>query len=85
MLLRKQGHVVSLPAAPCIPHRNFDGEARHRLIVWIRRRMAEYGISAGNLPAAIETDKPLTSLYRDHKGNEWNSEADMLSPRSRLG
>lgn len=77
MLLRKQSHVVSSPPAPRIPHRNFDGEARDRLIVWIRRRMDEYGISAENLAAAIEADRPLTPLYRDHKGNEWNGEGDM--------
>lgn len=60
-----------------MPHRNFDGEARDRLIVWIRRRMDEYGISTEMLAAAIEADKPLTPRYRDHKGNEWSGEGDM--------
>ncbi|CAG4892417.1 H-NS family nucleoid-associated regulatory protein [Paraburkholderia gardini] len=77
MFLQKQSHVVNPPSAPQIPHRNFDGEARDRLIVWIRRRMDEYGISTENLAAAIEADKPLTPRYRDHKGNEWNGEGDM--------
>ena len=77
MLLRIQSHVVSPPPALRIPHRSFDGEARDRLIVWIRRRMDEYGISPENLAAAIEADKPLTPRYRDHKGNEWNGEGDM--------
>ncbi|MGF6761307.1 DNA-binding protein H-NS [Paraburkholderia sp. GAS33] len=77
MFLHKQNQVAKAPPAPRLPHRNFDGEARDRLIVWIRRRMDEYGISAEDLAAAIEADKPLTPRYRDHKGNEWNGEGDM--------
>jgi DNA-binding protein H-NS len=77
MFLHKQSQVVNPPAAAHTPHRHFDGEARDRLIVWIRRRMEDYGISAENLAAAIEADKPLTPRYRDHKGNEWSGEGDM--------
>jgi DNA-binding protein H-NS len=77
MFLQRQSHVADAPSAPRLPHRNFDGEARDRLIVWIRRRMDEYGISAEDLAASIEADKPLMPRYRDHKGNEWNGEGDM--------
>ncbi|WP_267955039.1 hypothetical protein [Paraburkholderia adhaesiva] len=31
-----------------------DGEARERLIIWIRRRMAEFGISIEALRGEVE-------------------------------
>jgi DNA-binding protein H-NS len=77
MFLHKESQVANAPPASRLPHRNFDGEARDRLIVWIRRRMNEYGISAEDIAAAIEADKPLAPRYRDHKGNEWNGEGVM--------
>ena len=40
--------------------------------------MDEHGICAENLAASIEANRPLTPLYRDHKGNEWNGGGDGL-------
>ena len=39
---------------------DLDGNARERLIVWIRRRMDEYGITMEALADAIEADKAAT-------------------------
>ncbi|CAB3766607.1 hypothetical protein LMG29739_04871 [Paraburkholderia solisilvae] len=49
-----------------------DGEARDRLIIWIRRRMDEFGITIDALAASIEHDRRHPPLYRDARGNEWN-------------
>jgi DNA-binding protein H-NS len=49
-----------------------DGEARDRLIIWIRRRMEEFGITIDALAASIEHDRRHPPLYRDARGNEWN-------------
>jgi len=49
-----------------------DGEARDRLIIWIRRRMAEFGITFEALGASIEEDLAHLPIYRDARGNEWN-------------
>jgi DNA-binding protein H-NS len=49
-----------------------DGEARDRLIIWIRRRMDEFGITIEALAASIEHDQRHPPLYRDARGNEWN-------------
>lgn len=46
---------------------NLDGEARERLIIWIRRRMDEWGITPEHLAASMDKH-----LYRDAKGNEWD-------------
>ncbi|AUT66281.1 H-NS family nucleoid-associated regulatory protein [Paraburkholderia terrae] len=54
-----------------------DGEARDRLIIWIRRRMEEFGISIEALSASIEHDKAHPPLYRDARGHEWNGLGDM--------
>ncbi|AUT76718.1 H-NS family nucleoid-associated regulatory protein [Paraburkholderia hospita] len=54
-----------------------DGEARDRLIIWIRRRMDEFGISIEALSASIEHDKAHPPLYRDARGHEWNGLGDM--------
>lgn len=54
-----------------------DGEARDRLIIWIRRRMAEYGITIEALGEAIERDTKLLPVFRDAHGNGWNGEGDM--------
>ncbi|MGF6753409.1 H-NS family nucleoid-associated regulatory protein [Paraburkholderia sp. GAS334] len=55
-----------------------DGEARDRLIVWIRRRMDEYGITMADLAAAIEADAAAIKapMYRDAYGNTWDGEGD---------
>ncbi|CAG9255275.1 H-NS family nucleoid-associated regulatory protein [Paraburkholderia caribensis] len=54
-----------------------DGEARDRLIIWMRRRMEEFGISIEALSASIEHDKAHPPLYRDARGHEWNGIGDM--------
>jgi DNA-binding protein H-NS len=54
-----------------------DGEARERLILWIRRRMADFGITLDALAASIEHDLAHRPLYRDARGNEWDGNGDM--------
>lgn len=54
-----------------------DGEARERLILWIRRRMQEFGITVEALAESIQYDLDHSPLYRDARGNEWNGEGDM--------
>ncbi|WP_407672635.1 DNA-binding protein [Paraburkholderia gardini] len=49
-----------------------DGEARERLIIWIRRRMEEFGITVDALATSIEQDVANRPVYRDAKGNDWN-------------
>lgn len=50
---------------------DLDGQARERLILWIRRRMEEFGISLEVLEAAIIADA-ATPKYRDAYGNVWD-------------
>lgn len=54
-----------------------DGEARERLIIWMRRRMAEFGITPRALAESIRHDAAHPPLYRDARGNEWNGRGDM--------
>jgi DNA-binding protein H-NS len=54
-----------------------DGEARERLIIWIRRRMDEFGITFDALAASIQHDLDNPPIYRDAKGNDWNGLGDM--------
>ncbi|MEM5389493.1 H-NS family nucleoid-associated regulatory protein [Paraburkholderia phymatum] len=54
-----------------------DGEARDRLIVWIRRRMEEFGITPEALAESLQHDKDHPPLYRDARGNEWNGLGDV--------
>ncbi|WP_343676939.1 H-NS family nucleoid-associated regulatory protein [Paraburkholderia heleia] len=54
-----------------------DGEARERLIVWMRRRMAEYGITPQALADSIQHDLDHAPVYRDAFGNEWNGSGTM--------
>lgn len=54
-----------------------DGEARERLIIWIRRRMDEFGISFEALAASIQHDRDNPPIYRDAKGNDWNGLGEM--------
>lgn len=49
-----------------------DGEARDRLIIWIRKRMAEFGITLDALARSIQHDIDHPPLYRDARGNSWN-------------
>ncbi|MDE1179117.1 H-NS family nucleoid-associated regulatory protein [Paraburkholderia sp.] len=58
-------------------NKHFDGEARDRLIVWIRRRMEEFGISYDDLATAINADQAHRPVYQDAKGNQWNGSGDM--------
>lgn len=61
----------------------FEGEARERMILWIRRRMAEYGIGIEQLEASIELDldleKSRAPKYRDAQGNVWDGQGEMPS------
>ncbi|WP_233875123.1 H-NS family nucleoid-associated regulatory protein [Paraburkholderia adhaesiva] len=54
-----------------------DGEARERLIVWMRRRMAEFGITPQVLANSIQQDLDNAPIYRDAFGNEWNGSGVM--------
>jgi len=54
-----------------------DGEARERLIIWVRRRMEEFGITPEALAASIQHDLDNQPVYRDAKGNDWNGLGDM--------
>jgi DNA-binding protein H-NS len=49
-----------------------DGEARKRLIVWLRKRMAEFGITTQALADSIQHDRDHAPVYGDASGNEWN-------------
>ncbi|WP_321935499.1 H-NS family nucleoid-associated regulatory protein [Paraburkholderia sp. J8-2] len=49
----------------------YTEEARERLIVWIRRKMEEFGITTEALSAAMSTP-----TYRDAKGNEWTGRGE---------
>jgi DNA-binding protein H-NS len=55
-----------------------EGEARERLIRWLRRRMDEYGITveavAESIAADKEAERPI--LYRDAMGNTWDGYGD---------
>jgi len=55
------------------------GEARERMILWIRNRMAQYEIGIEQLEASIEADKALIRppLYRDASGNVWDGQGEM--------
>lgn len=57
---------------------DFDGNARERLIVWIRRRMDEYGITMEALAEAIEADATAIRavMYRDAFGNSWDGHGE---------
>lgn len=52
--------------------RILDGEARDRLVIYIRRRMEEFGITPQALADSIQHDLDHPPLYRDANGNEWN-------------
>jgi DNA-binding protein H-NS len=57
---------------------DFDGNARERLVLWIRRRMEEYGITLEALAEAIEADAAATRavMYRDAYGNTWDGQGE---------
>ncbi|HKU00121.1 MAG TPA: H-NS family nucleoid-associated regulatory protein [Paraburkholderia sp.] len=57
---------------------DLDGEARERLIMWIKRRMEEYGITLEDLELSI-AESERQPMYRDAYGNTWNGEGDMPS------
>ncbi|HEY1999265.1 H-NS family nucleoid-associated regulatory protein [Paraburkholderia sp.] len=56
-----------------------DGEARDRLIRWIRHRMEEFGITPSALAQSLEADSRAeqTASYRDAWGNSWNGNGDL--------
>ncbi|WP_438362499.1 hypothetical protein [Paraburkholderia caribensis] len=47
------------------------------MIIWIRRRMAEFNITPDALKASIQRDLDHPPLYRDARGNEWNGIGDV--------
>ncbi|MFL9890586.1 MULTISPECIES: H-NS family nucleoid-associated regulatory protein [Burkholderiaceae] len=57
---------------------DLDGNARERLIVWIHRRMDEYGITMEALAESIEADAAATRavMYRDAYGHTWDGHGD---------
>lgn len=57
---------------------DLDANARERLIVWIQRRMDEYGITMEALAESIEADAtaPRAVIYRDAFGNTWDGQGD---------
>ncbi|MGF6774779.1 DNA-binding protein H-NS [Paraburkholderia sp. GAS199] len=57
---------------------DFDGNARERLIAWIRHRMDEYSITLDALSESIEADKAAIRavIYRDAFGNSWDGHGD---------
>jgi DNA-binding protein H-NS len=57
---------------------DLDGNARERLIVWIHRRMDEYGITMEALAESIEADAAATLavIYRDAYGHTWDGHGD---------
>jgi DNA-binding protein H-NS len=54
---------------------DLDGQARERLILWIRRRMEEFGITLEALEAALIADAAVPK-YRDAFGHEWDGTGD---------
>ncbi|MEQ5842125.1 DNA-binding protein [Paraburkholderia acidicola] len=54
---------------------DFDGQARERLITWIRNRMEEFDITMEVLEAALiaEAARPK---YRDAFGNRWDGQGE---------
>ena len=54
-----------------------DEEARERLILWIRRRMDEFGITPQAIADAIQQELAHRPRLRDARGNEWNGQGEM--------
>jgi DNA-binding protein H-NS len=57
---------------------DLDGNARERLIAWIRRRMNEYNITIEALAGSLEADANAVPavMYRDAFGNTWDGHGD---------
>jgi DNA-binding protein H-NS len=56
-----------------------EGEARERLIRWLRRRMDEVGITVEDLAASLLADRqaPSAVLYRDALGHTWDGQGEL--------
>ncbi|WP_144161924.1 H-NS histone family protein [Paraburkholderia sp. BCC1885] len=56
-----------------------EGEARERLICWIRHRMDEFGITLAALAQSLDSDfkEQQAVAYRDAWGNTWNGRGDL--------
>jgi DNA-binding protein H-NS len=56
-----------------------DGEARERLIRWIRHRMDEFGITLPALAQSLESDQKRQQAvaYKDAWGNTWNGSGEL--------
>ncbi|CAD6532638.1 H-NS family nucleoid-associated regulatory protein [Paraburkholderia sabiae] len=57
---------------------HLEGEARERLILWLKRRMEECDITLEALQHALQQDiDAVRSIrYRDASGNTWTGEGD---------
>jgi len=57
---------------------HLEGEARERLILWLRRRMQECNITLDALQHALEhdIDEQKSIRYRDAGGNTWTGLGD---------
>ncbi|MFM0406324.1 H-NS family nucleoid-associated regulatory protein [Paraburkholderia dipogonis] len=53
-----------------------DAQTRERLILWIRRRMDECGITESALQAALENDQRQLR-YQDAFGNVWSGDGEL--------
>ncbi|WP_338938741.1 H-NS family nucleoid-associated regulatory protein [Paraburkholderia sp. 22B1P] len=64
-----------------LPETKVDSETRARLILWMKRRMVECGISVEALAASIEEDKTKAPAirYRDASGNSWSGDGPLPS------
>jgi DNA-binding protein H-NS len=62
-----------------MPKQHLDGEARERMIIWIRNRMAEFNIEIEQLEASIleDQEKARAPKYRDATGNVWDGQGEM--------
>jgi DNA-binding protein H-NS len=56
----------------------YDENVRERMIVWIRHRMDDYGITMEALAESLEADANAVPavLYRDAFGNSWDGRGD---------
>jgi DNA-binding protein H-NS len=57
---------------------DLDGNARERLIAWIRHRMDEHNITMEALAESLEADANAVRavMYRDAYGNTWDGHGD---------
>jgi DNA-binding protein H-NS len=78
-MLHMANNSVTPRTSTRVPSGILEGEARERLILWINRRMAEFGITIDALARSLENDRGREAevLYRDASGNTWNGIAPL--------